>query len=389
MNAIGVTWTQSDRNMNLHRVSGFFHSLAFRAFRSAATTLPRSRISAFGVGSNKIGSIIVLNLDRQPKRWSRMLCELNRFRTCDGVPLTSIVTRLASVDARDGRAVAATADVDPNYRLGDQLYVQPDSQLEACFNADEPVRMTRQEVAVARSHIEAWKVIATGEQEYVLILEDDVWFKPRAASMIDRGWLAAIERSRTTGGPHLLYLSYEDAGGSAEREEPCDDLFRPKRGLWFLSGYVLSREGAAALLREMPVKGPVDIWMNYRLLELGALALSSPAILQRRDCVSDNSYSVLPYLARAGIVDTSSGPLPPERIRTGLVLAWSTRGDREGLAMALSMLGLRVRVFDEDEKSLSPGELANLALDFDALVDVPLLPTALAAAKERAIAESW
>ncbi len=182
-----------------------------------------------------------------------MLRELGRFRTFDGAPLTSIAKRLASVDARDGRAVAATADVDPNYRLGDQLHVQPDARLEACFSADEPVRMTRQEVAVARSHIEAWKVIATGQHEHVLVLEDDVWFTPRAAESINCGWRAALERCREEGGPRLLYLSYEDAGETAERADPCDALFRPVRGLWFLSGYVLSREGAAALLRAMPI----------------------------------------------------------------------------------------------------------------------------------------
>ncbi|BAE53325.1 glycosyltransferase family 25 protein [Paramagnetospirillum magneticum] len=296
--------------MNLHEASGLLRSLAFRALRVAIGALPGGRISAFGAGPDRIGSILILNLDRQPARWRRVLRELGRFRTSDGDHLTSITTRLAAVDARDGRAVAATADVDPNYRLGNQLHVQPDARLEECFSADEPVRMTRQEVAVARSHIEVWKAVATGKHEHVLVLEDDVWFRPGAAAAIDRGWCAALERCRTEGGPRLLYLSYADAGGTANRADPCEALFRPVRGLWFLSGYVLSREGAAALLRAMPVIGPVDMWINYRFQELGALALSSPVILQRQDCGSDNSYSVLPYLARAGIIDAGSGPMP-------------------------------------------------------------------------------
>lgn len=366
--------------MNLRRASGIFRLLTFRAARAAAARLPGSRISAFGPSPDRIESILVLNLARQPARWRKLLRELGRLRTFDGAPLTSIATRLASVDARDGRAVAATADVDPNYRLGDHFHVQPDARLEACFSADEPVRMTRQEVAVARSHIEAWKVIATGQHDYVLVLEDDIWFTSRAAAAIERGWRAALERCREESGPRFLYLSYEDAGASAERAEPCHSLFRPIRGLWFLSGYVLSREGAAALLRAMPVTGPVDMWMNYRFHELGALALSSPAILQRRDCASDNCYSVLPYLARAGIVDAGSGPIPPEQTRAGPVLAWTSGGDREGLAMALSMLGLRVRVFDGDEKGLSADELADLTQQFDALIDAPLMSDALAVA---------
>lgn len=298
----------------------------------------------------------------------------------DGAPLTSITRRLSAVDARDGRAVAATADVDPIYRLGDQLYVQPDARLSECFSVDEPVRMTRQEIAVARSHIEVWKTIATGSDRFVLVLEDDVWFRRGAPAAIDRGWRAALGRARSDGGPHLVYLSFDDAGGTAERADICDALFRPVRGLWFLSGYVLSRDGAGALLRAMPVVGPVDTWMNYRFKELRVLALSSPAILQRTDSPSTNSYSVLPYLARAGIVDASSRVRPPPQTSIASLLAWTGGGEREGLAMALSMLGLRVRVFDGDEKPIEASCLPTLFEVFDALVDPPLAPGALSAA---------
>jgi hypothetical protein len=288
------------------------------------------------------------------------------------------------VDARDGRAVAATADVDSTYCIGDQLYVQPDARLEEYFGADEPIRMTRQEVAVARSHVEVWKAVATGSDDHVLVLEDDIWFRRGAAAAIDRGWRAALRRCRAEGGPHLLYLSYADAGGTAERLDVCDALFRPARGLWFLSGYVLSREGAAALLRAMPVIGPVDLWINYRFKELGALALSSPAILQRPDSVSDNSYSVLPYLARAGIVDAGSGPTAPDRGRAGPVIAWTVGGgERESLAMALSMLGLRIRVFDGDEEAIGAQDLPQLFDTFDALVNPPLAPDAVSVAVQR------
>lgn len=365
--------------MNLREPTGALRRLAFRIVRAMASTVPGGRIAAFGTGNDMIGSILVVNLDRQPKRWRRVVRELGRFRTSDGAPLTSIMRRFAAVDARDGRAVAATADVDPTYFIGNQLYVQPDARLEECFGVAEQVRMTRQEVAVARSHVEAWKTVAEGPDDFVLVLEDDIWFRRGAAAAIDRGWRAALRRCRYEGGPRLLYLSYADAGGTAERADVCDALFRPIRGLWFLSGYVLSREGAAVLLRAMPVVGPVDMWVNYRFEELGALALSSPAILQRRDCASDNSYSVLPFLARAGIVDGGSSAMPPDRTRGGPVLAWTAGGQREALAMALSMLGLRVRAFDGDERAIQAQDLSTLFDVFDALVDPPLTPGALSA----------
>lgn len=366
--------------MNLREASTSLRAIAFRISRAVIGMLPGGKISAFGPGDNRIETILVINLGRQPNRWKRVLRELNRFRTHDGASLVSITRRLPAVDARDGRAVAATADVDTTYRMADQLFVQPDARLAECFGADEPIRMTRQEIAVARSHIEAWKTIAKGPDSHVLVLEDDVWFCRGAASMIDRGWSAARKRLSGNRRPHLLYLSYLDAGGTAERADVCDALFRPLRGLWFLSGYVLSREGAMSLLRAMPVTGPADLWINYRFAEVGAFALASPAILQREDGPSDNSYSVLPYLARAGIVDSGSGPMKPDRVPAGRVLAWTAKGQPETLAMALSMLGLRVRAFDEDEADVDAAELKRLAEVFDALVDAPLTDAALSVA---------
>jgi hypothetical protein len=120
--------------------------------------------------------------------------------------------------------------------------------------------------------------------------------------------------------------------------------------------------------------------MNFRLSELGALALSSPAIAQRHDGGSDNAYSILPYLARAGIVDARHGAKPPELPRIGPVLAWTGGAEQEGLAMALSMLGLRVRAFDGDEEPMDNRELEKVLKTFDALVDAPIAPAALAAA---------
>lgn len=368
--------------MKLRSTSDRLRNLAFRMSRAVPDIFGGGRISAFGKGDGTIGQLLIVNLDRQPQRLRQTLRELDRFSTNDGASLASLAHRLPAVDARDGRAVAATADVDPTYRMGDQLYVQPDATLEECFGVEEPIRMTRQEVAVARSHIEAWKATAAGSSNHVLVLEDDVWFKQGAATAIDRGWRAAAERCVDNRGPRFIYLSYSDAGGSTARTEICDALFRPTRGLWFLSGYVLSREGAEILLRSMPVVGPVDMWINYQFEKLGALALSSPAILQRPDGGSENSYSVLPYLARAGIVDASVDETPL-RAAAGPVMAWTAGHDRDGLAMALSMLGLRVCAFDGDEDEIRKEELPNLLETFDALVDAPLSPDTLTTAIEQ------
>lgn len=345
---------------------------AFRLYRRVAAAVPGGRIDAFGADASRIGAILVINLDRQPRRMVRTVRELARFQDHEGRRLTDLVTRLPAVDARDGRAVAATADVDPRYVLDHQLHVQPDAKLEACFGRNEAVTMTRQEIAVARSHVEAWKDVATGSVEHVLILEDDVWFCRGAAASIEKAWCEASTR-RNGEGPTMLYLSYEDAGGTCERADVCATLFRPVRGLWFLCGYVLSRGGAQALLRAMPVVGPVDMWMNRQFDQVRPLAVMTPAILQRPDAGSDNSYSVLPFLARAGIVDAEALPAPARSGRV-LIVAWTSRGAREPLAMALSMLGLRVLVFDATAPAVADAEVATLFNTFDVLVDPPFAP---------------
>lgn len=190
--------------MNLRNTFGWLRATAFRVLNALLSHLPARKFSSFGLAPGQIGAIFIINLERQPLRLHRTLRGLNRFRTETGISLVSITKTQPAVDARDGRNVASTADVDPEYLLGDQLYVQPNELLEHFFGVNEPVTMTRQEVAVARSHIEVWKAVATGETEHVLILEDDIWFRPGARALIDRAWTAAQSRFSDAKGPDLL-----------------------------------------------------------------------------------------------------------------------------------------------------------------------------------------
>jgi hypothetical protein len=70
----------------------------------------------------------------------------------------------------------------------------------------------------------------------------------------------------------------------------------------------------------------------------------------------------------------------PARGAVNPVLAWTAGHDHDGLAMALSMLGLRVRTFAGDQHSSEQDELPALFATFDALVDAPLAAGAVLAA---------
>ena len=82
-----------------------------------------------------------------------------------------------------------------------------------------------------------------------------------------------------------------EAGTNLSKTQVSDLLFTPVTGLLQLSGYVLSREGAQKLLDLLPVRGPVDLWMNHQFHHLDVIATRQSIIEQRLDAASTNSYS--------------------------------------------------------------------------------------------------
>ncbi|MNI99598.1 hypothetical protein D3C73_1587130 [compost metagenome] len=50
----------------------------------------------------------------------------------------------------------------------------------------------------------------------------------------------------------VLYLSFKEVKHGAPKVALSRSVFRPERGLWYLSGYVLSKRGAQRLLARLP-----------------------------------------------------------------------------------------------------------------------------------------
>jgi GR25 family glycosyltransferase involved in LPS biosynthesis len=178
-------------------------------------------------------------------------------------------------------------------------------------------------MAVAQSHLNAWKRVAN-DGVTTLVVEDDAQFLHDFESRLARicAELPDIGASEPTF--DLLYLSYRSAESGMERITYSESLFRPIRGLWWLSGYVLTPRGATKLLDALPIKGPVDQWMNHQFGRLDVYASSTPLIVQRRQWRSDNAYSIIPVLRslrarrrRAALRRQRSprrpGSLPPRR----------------------------------------------------------------------------
>ena len=269
--------------------------------------------------------------------------ELTRIIDNSGQSVLNATSRFSAIDGNQLDANSKQSEVLSSYFLSDQLFVDPEPSLKnEQYDEKKRIQMTQQEIAIAMSHISVWKLIATGDVRYALVLEDDVFFRIGFEKFVDRSWTELIRSADSLPLFDLLYLSYEESKVRAERKHDSGIVFRPVRGLWQLSGYVLSREGAQKLISRLPVRGPVDLWMNLQFESLSVFATSKSMINQRRDLLSGNSYSIVPVLAGLGVLSkTKPKKHHGQRLPGPVFAAGLQNSGLTSLAMALSMLGYR------------------------------------------------
>ncbi len=354
--------------------------------------LPKKRSRAFGPFNTKerpkIERIYVINLNRQPARWAEMEQELSLVLDWSGAELWNLTERYAAVDAKDFmQEPLKDADIDPIYTLGDQLFVEPQPlALPTRLELTSPIQMSRPEIAIARSHIGVWRQVATSNHEYVLVLEDDVWFRYGFAAYLDKAWGEIEAEGDRITTFDILYLSYAEVKHGTPKTFLSSNVFRPVRGLWHLSGYVISRKGAEKLLGLLPCRGPVDLWINHQFGVLDVRATRLSIISQRRDITSTNSYSILPALTKIGAITSEGASLFHVRPNERPVFAFGPEGSGlSSLAMALSMLGYRCC---SDLQALPDSELEMLLAGkgdrvFDAYVNIRSLAGEARALNER------
>jgi len=341
--------------------------------------LPKKKSFACGVMSTKkrpkIEHVFVINLNRQTDRLAKIKQELRRILDYSGVELWNRTKRYAAVDATCFlKDPIKDNDVDPIYTLSEQLFVEPQPlTLPTKIELDSPIYMSRPEIAIARSHIEVWRQVMASKYEYVLVLEDDVWFRSGFARKLDQAWSEIKIQFNNKSNFDILYLSYEEVKHGAPKIFISSNVFRPERGLWYLSGYVVSRKGAEKLLTLLPCRGPVDLWINHQFKSLDVLAIRKPIICQRRDIGSTNSYSILPTLTKIGAINNRSTSLFNILPNKRPVFAFGTKDSGlSSLAMALSMLGYKCcndlqTLPDKELKMLLDGNSNRI---FDAYVNI-------------------
>ncbi len=334
--------------MNLTRPSVIVITWFFQFWLILRRLLPKSKCKMFTAQVDKksigVNIIYVINLDREPRRWFKMKKELSRILDSSGIEILKLTERHVAVDANQFLfEPVKDAEIDPYYTLADQLFVEPQpSVFPTRLELNSPIRMSRAEIAVARSHINVWKKVVIGKCEYSLILEDDTWFHTNFTKKMNEAWNEILTINDAHNKFDILYVSFLEVKHGAPKIFLSSNVFQPERGLWHLSGYILSREGAKKLLRLLPCRGPIDLWINHHFEKLNVIATKRSLINQRRDVKSTNSYSILSELTKIGAINSEGASLFNIRpIEYPVFVFGIEDSGQSSVAMALSMLGYR------------------------------------------------
>jgi len=289
--------------MNLIKGKSLKNKFNFLLKRIRRNFKNRELIKVFGSSNNEINSVFIINLDRQSERWEQYQKEARFQKVIGNKTLLDYSIRTSAIDGKNlDLETLDLKKISKTYNLNDQYFVDPDPRLLSIIRKKNiTVDLSKEEIAVALSHLKTWKKIVEENIPYALILEDDVFFEGDFALKINELWQELSSKTECASFFDILYLSYKEVEQGAEVEYISKNLFRPIRGLWWLSGYVLSNSGAKKLLKELPISSPVDLWLNLKFKKLEVLASADSIIFQREDLKSDNNYSILPVLSQIGI----------------------------------------------------------------------------------------
>jgi glycosyl transferase family 25 len=123
-----------------------------------------------------------------------------------------------------------------------------------------PLPLVAGEIGCYASHLLVWQMIADGQDEWAMVLEDDVTLDPKLVPMLN-----AIAQLPAPSWDMIKLLGRQNE--QALKSWPVDDLsqlIRYRRVPSMTSAYLVSREGARKLSRiRRPFGRPVDVDLRY------------------------------------------------------------------------------------------------------------------------------
>jgi len=221
-----------------------------------------------------------INLKRRPEQWEQFLVHATRI----GPSFVSKVERFEAVDGQEA--------VDGNScRIGSDVALHWDTTQNAIWDRHVETGCTRQmtpgEIGCALSHVALWRELVSQHdveegrpEEAMLILEDDAAFlhphrRGRFNRAVQENDTLSAERFKVAfrlawdllpGDWDIFYLGLSDRGDRMDvaASDECDgvsvQLFSPSYG-FRTHAYAIKKSAAHTLLDNLPVVGPVDVWL--------------------------------------------------------------------------------------------------------------------------------
>lgn len=233
-----------------------------------------------------ISKTYILHLEDREDRKELLSAELNQVYTYKGT-LLDHVTWWPAVK----NVIKWPAHWHINkYSFDFHWVVDPDPQHLPELNKLEDLKIdcSPAETAIACGHIQMWKDFVASGEETAMFLEDDVYFvydfEEKARSIFEKELPKDWD---------ILYLSALPNKWGFTWDPHSKNLSRLYNGVWWMSGYCLKRKAALHLLNELPIVGPIDVWINYKFEGLQVYLATDDLICQADNTESDNTYSFM------------------------------------------------------------------------------------------------
>ena len=232
-----------------------------------------------------ISDTVVIHLANRP---DRLKIAKNRASSQKLKGRKTLLDHLRFFDAIDGKTIKwFSKKIHRNsYKFSYHWGVDPAEGMEQQLKRNKTILCSSAETGIAFSHYRIWKEIVENKTPITLIMEDDFEFCHKFQDKIE----SIFEKELPTKWD-LLYLSSLPNHFGFTWDPHSQNLSKLYNGVWWLSGYVLTYEGAKKLLDNLPIIGPVDVWINYQFKHMEVYMTNHNLITQGDDTRSDNTYS--------------------------------------------------------------------------------------------------
>jgi GR25 family glycosyltransferase involved in LPS biosynthesis len=190
--------------------------------------------------------IIYINLDRRPDRNENVINELSK------IDYKGPVVRFKAVDAKE-----------LNFKsLAKNLFTDESIKTALDDNKGLYTLMTKGGIGCALSHGYIYANILAGSDEYVLILEDDIWFDDNFDKIL-KDTLKNINYDYD-----VLWLGYH----TKINKKLLNNVDVPLK-LWGLFGYIINKKAAKKFLEVFPLTLQIDSELPRAFIDLKVYAL--------------------------------------------------------------------------------------------------------------------